>query len=207
LNIIGNTTEIVEKLKTDIEDISTSFTELDINANVEVLPTTESIDNLQSKLNEQELTITPTIDTSSIEDLVNDKFEVNITTPETQNVEDNNIETNLNNLESIKTDTNKNSDKEMFVEYLKENNKVLMDLTTAIKGINETSTTSNAPIEVEAEKVSDETPNTIVNVSSPEPTTNDISNTTAELLRQLVAINSKMLSKLSKSGFDTSMDF
>ena len=207
LNIKDNTTAIIDKLKTDISDISNSFSELKVSANVDILPSTESIDNLQTELDNQNLEITPKIDiTSQIEDLNNKEFDININP--IVDLEDVNIETNLSELDSIKPDNTKEQEQAILVSYLDKNNKVLSDLAEAIKGMNtQTENSSNEPLKVEAEKVEEGSETSIINVEAPKQApTNDISSI-APLLQQLVQTNIMIMKKLSKTGFNTDMDF
>jgi hypothetical protein len=207
LNIKDNTTAIIDKLKSDINDISESFSVLNVDANVNIIPTTESIDNLQSELDNQNLEITPTIDISSqIEDLNNKEFDIKINP--IVNLDDVTIESNLSTLDTIKPDNTKEKEQAVLVSYLEKNNEVLSELANAIKGMGTTTEVSTTePLKVDAEKVEEDSETSIMNVEAPTQTpTTDMSSITP-LLEQLVQTNIMIMKKLTKTGFNTDINF
>jgi hypothetical protein len=206
LNIKDNASEIIDKLKLDVENLTEGFSDLDINVDVDVLPSTESIGNLQDKLDKQELSITPMIDSSQIESLISDKFEININPIEFEGVGD--IETNLNTLESINTIPKNENENELLITYLTENNKVLTELTKAITDMNSIKDESNTPITVQAEKVvGSKENNSMVSVNSPDKKEDNVLSEITPVLQQLVKTNLMIMKKMSKIGFNTDMDF
>lgn len=193
LNIKDNASIIIDKIKNDIDLVVSGYNDLKFNAFVDVLPNTENIDSFKKDL-EQEFIIKPIIDLEQIEELMNTKFEINV---ETKPIIEKTTEEKVTNLVSINPIKEDNT----LIKYVEQNNNVLIELTNVLKNMN--TTIVNQKVETKTETVTNS--NTIMNVEKDKPV-NDLTYIT-DLLTQLVQTNSMIMKKMTKSGFNTDINF
>lgn len=202
INIEDNTIESFNKIKDEIDVLSSSISESDFNANINVNPNISNIDLLRDELDSSISNIAANLDiTPQIEDFTNG-MEVKIVP--NVDLEDIKVESKLADLETIKPEDNDDNDD--FKKYFIENNKVLSELVSVLKNINTSSkNTEVVSPELMLKDDNKKDKNSIINVEAPKQETGI--NQIIPILQQMVLSNNMILKKLTKTSFNTDLDF
>jgi len=202
LNIEDNTIESIDKIKADIDTLSTTINETDLSTEVNINPSITDVDSIQEDLDTQLNSIDTNVDIiPNIEDLSTD-MAVNVT-PNIE-LDDIQVSSSLNGLNSITPE--ENDDNVELVKYLMEGNKVLSDLTIALNNFSEID--KSTPVEnadkLEKDEDKKET-SSIITIDAPKQDTGIAQ--IVPILQQMVVSNNMILKKLTKTSFNTDLDF